>query len=413
MTLSMLQTNSVAIFKELIVEEIPDYSTLSDAQILEDCKGFLGIQTSEITCSEQITTYINNLGEDKEEITEYLLSEIAQQFIERKQEDEIIRLLLNNSSSNFDEILKQINHIASGIHKMENAQRKKILQDLEAKLESEELEVVVQRVERKENKKILESLEKESMFKNHKLASNNDISFSSDFYQPKSNESKLRNRSYLKIAASVISFAIPTCILLFMVGIETTHTAKNEDKNKKGPGQEYYASNMVDISLPKVNETSTSKEINNYFPSQGFGSTDENNIQIKFIELEPQLNYVLQKRKLITDYTNKIKKKSFKHKGTTLDSLNTAIEELYKLEESLVKRDYIYEFKGTQVKLYFLKSKDLQKLKVFNYNEREKETYYLYMDSKFYELRNGKGKLIPLTDEDRLTALEELRFNTP
>ena len=198
-----------------------------------------------------------------------------------------------------------------------------------------------------------------------------------------------------------------------MVGIETTHTAKNEDKNKKGPGQEYYASNMVDISLPKVNETSTSKEINNYFPSQGFGSTDENNIQIKFIELEPQLNYVLQKRKLITDYTNKIKKKSFKHKGTTLDSLNTAIEELYKLEESLVKRDYIYEFKGTQVKLYFLKSKDLQKLKVFNYNEREKETYYLYMDSKFYELRNGKGKLIPLTDEDRLTALEELRFNTP
>ncbi len=409
----MLQTNSIDFFKELIVEELPDYSILSDAQILEDCKLFLGIQSSESKCSEQIRTYINNLGGEKDEITEYLLSLIAQQFIQRKQEDEIIKLLLNNPSSNFDEILKQINHIASGIHKLENAQRKKILQDLETKLESEELEVVLQRVERKENKKILESLEKERMFKNHKLASNDDISFSSDFYQPKSNESGLRSRSYLKIAAGVISFSIPTCILLFMVGIGTTHTAKNDNKNNKGHGQEYYASSMVDISLPKLNETSASKEINEYYSSQGFGSTDVNNIEINLIELEPQLKYVIQKRKLVTDYINKINKKAFKHKVTTLDSLNTAMKELYKLEEILIHRDNVYEFTGNEVKLYFIKSKDLQKLKVFNYNEREKETYYLYIDGIFFELRQGKGKLIPLTDEDRKAALEELRMNTP
>ena len=72
-----------------------------------------------------------------------------------------------------------------------------------------------------------------------------------------------------------------------------------------------------------------------------------------------------------------------------------------------------YEFDGSEVKLFTIKAKDLQKMKVFNYNERERDTYYLYLDNAFYELKKGKGKLQILTDIDRIEKLEELRKNTP
>ena len=69
-----------------------------------------------------------------------------------------------------------------------------------------------------------------------------------------------------------------------------------------------------------------------------------------------------------------------------------------------------YEFDGSEVKLFTIKAKDLQKMKVFNYNERERDTYYLYLDNAFYELKTGKGKLQILTDTDRIEQLERLRI---
>jgi hypothetical protein len=278
-TLLMLQTNSIAIFKELIVEEFPDYSLLSDSQILEDFKWFLGIQNSESKCSVEINIYINKLGEDKAEITEYLLGEIAQQFILSKQEDEIIRFLLNNPTSNFEEILKQINQISSGIHKLENAHNKTIIQELEAKLESEELEVVLQRIDRKERKKILEDLENESSFNDYKFGANDHLIFSdsNELNQPKSKDSILKNRFYFKLAASLILFAIPTFILLFMNEREQIKISKNK-YNKKVVDQEYYASSMVEISLPKVNVYTSSKEVNKYYFGEGVENVEEPDI---------------------------------------------------------------------------------------------------------------------------------------
>jgi hypothetical protein len=89
------------------------------------------------------------------------------------------------------------------------------------------------------------------------------------------------------------------------------------------------------------------------------------------------------------------------------------LKTLDKLQADILSKDMTYEFDETEVKLITTKAKDLQKMKVFNYNERERDTYYLYLDNAFYELKPGKGKLQKLTDADRIEALEELRDNTP
>ena len=151
--------SSIALFKDFIVEEIPDYALFTDDQILDDCKWFLGINKNGVNPSNEIIAYTQNVAEDLNEIIEYLLSEIALHFVETNAKDEIIIQLLEKQDSKFHEVLKQVRQVSMGIFDFENAQKKKMLQDLEVSLQEEELTIVLQRVERKENKKILEDLE--------------------------------------------------------------------------------------------------------------------------------------------------------------------------------------------------------------------------------------------------------------
>lgn len=157
----MWQTNSISIFKDFIVEELPDYALVSDAQLLEDCKWFLGIGISKNQVSSQIIDYFDSLGNEKDEVSEYLLCEIAQLYLETNKQDELINLLLNAEHSRFKKIIDEVKQISGGIHYVENAAKKSILQELETKLEAEDLEIVLQRIERKDQKERLKELEEQ------------------------------------------------------------------------------------------------------------------------------------------------------------------------------------------------------------------------------------------------------------
>ena len=157
----MTQTNTISIFKDFIVEELPDYAVVPDAQILADCKWFLDIGVSKNQASTQVIDYVNCIESEKDEISEYLLCEIAQLYLETKKEDEIIILLLNAKNSRFKKIIDEVKQISGGIHFIENAAKKSILQKLETKLETEDLEIVLQRIERKDRKEILKDLEEQ------------------------------------------------------------------------------------------------------------------------------------------------------------------------------------------------------------------------------------------------------------
>jgi hypothetical protein len=409
--------SSIALFKNYIVEEIPEYALLTDVQILDDCKWFLGINKDGGKPSNEIIAYTQNITEDRNDLIVYFMSEIAMHYVETNAIDEIIIELLKNEDSNFHEVLKQVRQVSKGINDFENAQNKKILQNLEASLQGEELSTVLQRIERKENKKILKDLE--SQFVSNDLEISKTGNDSNHFHalidQDDSKSGRFSTKSFMRIAAILILFAIPSTIMLFMVGngnTGETNAAKNNKTNKTQGSQEFYASTMVDIELPNLNEIKSSADVKDYYDSQGFGSS-QLKIEVLYYNLKPQLNYLLEKRYAVIKYRKVIDKKQFKHKKTTIDSLNVAIQNLEKLEGTIIAKDKSYKFDKTSLALYFIIEKDLQGLKVFNYNERDKDTYYLYMEGKFYELLSGKGKLISLQDEDRIEVLEELRSRTP
>jgi hypothetical protein len=415
--------SSIALFKDIIVEELPDYILVSDTQLFEDCKWFLGIEVSKNQVSMQIIDYVNRIENEKDEVSEYLLCEIAQLYLETYKEDEIINLLLNAKSSRFKKIIDEVRQISGGIHYVENSANKSILQELETKLEAEDLEIVLQRIERKDQKERLKELEEQFERENvyasfdYNLTGTNDhnLNYVLDPEIKQSRERKIPIRSFIRIAAILILFAIPSSIMLFMVGNDGSsgnmRTAKQNKKDKSANSQEYYASAITDIDLPNSTQTSVSKEYSFLNESQGFASTY--NVQLTLIQLNKQLAYLISKKKNITDYKKKIKNKEFKNKKSTLDSLSSALNTLDKLQAGILSKDMTYEFDETEVKLITTKAKDLQKMKVFNYNERENGTYYLYLDNAFYELKKGKGKLQILTDIDRIEKLEELRMNTP
>jgi hypothetical protein len=409
--------SSIALFKNYIVEEIPEYALLTDVQILDDCKWFLGINKDGGTPSNEIIAYTQKIAEDRDDLIVYFISEIAMHYVETNATDEIITELLKNEDSNFHEIHKQVRQVSKGINDFENAQNKKILQNLEASLQGEELTTVLQRIERKENKKILKDLESQFVSNDLEFAKtgNDSNHFHALIDQDDSRSRRFSTKSFMRIAAILILFAIPSTIMLFMVGngkTGETNTAKNNKTNKTQGSQEFYASTMVDIELPNLNEIKSSADVKDYYDSQGFGSS-ELKIEVLYYNLKPQLNYLLEKRYAVIKYRKVIDKKQFKHKKTTIDSLNVAIQNLEKLEGTFIAKDKSYKFDKTSLALYFIIEKDLQGLKVFNYNERDKNTYYLYMEGKFYELQIGKGKLISLQDEDRIEVLEELSSRTP
>ena len=420
----MSQTNSISIFKDFIVEELPNYALVSHAQLLEDCKWFLGIGISKKQVSSQIIDYVDSIQNEKDEVSEYLLCEIAQLYLETNKQDELINLLLNAEHSRFKKIIDEVKQISGGIHYIENVAKKSILQELETKLEAEDLEIVLQRVERKDQKERLKELEEQFEQENvyasfdYNLTGTDDrnLNYVLDPEIKQSRERKIQIRSFVRIAAIFILFAIPSSIMLFMVSnggsSENIRTAKQNKNDKSVNGLEYYASAMTEIDIPNVNETNSNVPVNNYFNTQGFGASTEI-IEIKINNIGGQIQYLKAKKESITKYQKQIENKKFKNKKSTLDSLTTAVKTLDKLQTSILSKDMTYEFDGSEVILFIIKAKDLQKMKVFNYNDPENKTYYLYLDNAFYELKPGKGKLQKLTDADRIEALEELRDNTP
>jgi len=280
----MSQTNSISIFKDFIVEELPDYALVSDAQLLEDCKWFLDIEVTKNQVSSQIIDYVDSIQNEKDEVSEYLLCEIAQLYLETNNQDELINLLLNAEHSRFKKIINEVKQISGGIHYVENAAKKSILQELETKLEAEDFEIVLQRIERKDQKERLKELEEQFERENvyasfeYNLTGTEDhnLNYALDPEIKQTRERKMQIRSFTRIAAIFILFAIPSSIMLFMVGNGNSGVLKSTKKNKTETSQEFYASNMVEIELPSLTKRILSVKVNSSILTRSVFSRREN-----------------------------------------------------------------------------------------------------------------------------------------
>ena len=399
----MLQSKSIDLFIDLISAYIPEYSTSSSEQVTNDIINLLDLSSIVEDKSQSITERLQALNINKQDIIDIYLSELSLIYLDKPEQlDGIMELLLDDKKSDFRAYIEEAELLKITFLRSERKARKAMLQELELKIEEEELQIVFNRIERKEKKKELQAVE-ESI----------EISRASSYFQQNDSqqvEGKTRTPIFnffksnvFRSAATLIYLAIPSGLLyMYFQGGGSSVVKPNQ------VATDYFAVNLVDINMPVALKSSKIIAAKPTLESQGFGSTEEE-INISVISFSKQIDYLKEREKLLKKQIKVLKVKKFKHKSSTLDSLSQAVNKIEKLTQELKIQDFTYRFKNKNLSVYFIKNKDLQKMKVLNYNTQGKAIFYLYFEEKYYLISESATKLMALQDEDLISELDEIQ----
>ena len=396
----MLKTDSLQLFRDTVTLYLPEYFDVSIEDVKKDLFDLLAIDvivglTATLDTSQQSLKF--RLETNKisgEEIIDAYFSALALLYIENPQtNDELVLRLIEGNQKNFNSYVEEALLMKEAFQRLERKEKKEYLKNLEVQLEAEELQVAFTRMDRKQKKEELSRIDE---IKNQVAASNN--------HDDDSPTQKFTLRSIMRIAASVIILSIPAGLLyLFLIGNPTHNLAKKTDKNKKQT-QDYFASNSVKMNLPCVTSTQGTKQAIPTSESFGYANV-EDEIIIQIQNYEAQLTYLETKRKQLQAEISNLESISFKHKKSTLDSLRTGIFNIDALKKEIQLKEGTYTFKDKKVSLLIVKKKDLQKMKVFNFNDEGTDKFYLKMESDYYLLTEPKGKLKRLSDQEIIESL--------
>ena len=415
----MLQSKSIDLFIDLISEYIPEYSTSSSEQVTNDIIYLLDLTSIVEDKSQSITERLQALNINKQDIIDIYLSELSLIYLEQPDQlDGIMELLLDDKKSNFKVYIEEAELLKIAFLRSERKARKAMLQELGLQIEEEELQVVFNRIERKEKKKELQAFE-ESIEINRASAS---------FQQNDSQQIQYKTRTPIfhffksnafRIAATLFYLAIPSGLLyMYFQGGESSEVKPNEEQggktgntgNKNNQSTtDYFAVNLVDINIPVALQSSKIIAVKPSLEIQGFSGPAEEEISVSVISFSKQIDYLKEREKLLKKQIKVLKVKKFKHKSSTLDSLSQAVNKIEKLTQELKIQDFTYRFKNKNLSVYFIKNKDLQKMKVFNYNNQGTDQFYLYFEGKYYLISESATKLVALQEEDSISELDEIQ----
>ena len=423
----MLQSKSIDLFIDLISAYIPEYSTSSSEQVTNDIINLLDLSSIVEDKSQSIIERLQALNINKQDIIDIYLSELSLIYLEQPEQlDGIMELLLNDKKSDFRAYIEEAELLKIAFIRSERKARKAMLQELELQIEEEELQIVFNRIERKEKKKELQAVE-ESI----------EISRASSYFQSRSSlyfqqndsqkvEVKTRTPIFhffksnaFRIAATLFYLAIPSGLLyMYFQGGGSSVVKPNEEQggktgntgNKNNQSTtDYFAVNLVDINMPVALKSSKIMAAKPTLEVQGFSRPAEEEISVSVISFSKQIDYLKEREKLLKKQIKVLKVKKFKHKSSTLDSLSQAVNKIEKLTQELKIQDFTYRFKNKNLSIYFIKNKDLQKMKVFNYNNQGTDQFYLYFEEKYYLISESASKLMVLKDEDSISELDEIQ----
>ena len=415
----MLQSKSIDLFIDLISEYIPEYSTSSSEQVTNDIINLLDLSSIVDDKSQSIIERLQALNKNKQDIIDIYLSELSLIYLDKPEQlDGIMELLLDDKKSDFRAYIEEAELLKIAFLRSERKARKAMLQELELKIEEEELQIVFNRIERKEKKKELQAFE-ESI----------EINRASAYFQQNDSqqvEGKTRTPIFhffksnvFRIAATLIYLAIPSGLLyMYFQGGGSSVVKPNEEQggktgntgNKNNQSTtDYFAVNLVDINMPVALKSSKIMAAKPTLESQGFGGSAEEEISVSVISFSKQIDYLKEREKLLKKQIKVLKVKKFKHKSSTLDSLSQTVNKIEKLTQELKIQDFTYRFKNKNLSIFFIKNKDLQKMKVFNYNSQGTDQFYLYFEEKYYLISESASKLVALQDEDLISELDEIQ----
>lgn len=415
----MLQSKSIDLFIDLISEYIPEYSTSSSEQVTNDIINLLDLTSIVDDKSQSIIERLQALNKNKQDIIDIYLSELSLIYLEQPEQlDGIMELLLDDKKSDFRAYIEEAELLKIAFIRSERKARKAMLQELELQIEEEELQVVFNRIERKEKKKELQAVENFI-----------EVNRASEFFQQNDSQQvegktstpifNFFKSNVFRIAATLIYLAIPSGLLyMYFQGGGSSVVKPNEEQGGKTSNTgnknnqsttDYFAVNLVDINMPVALQSSKIMAAKPTLESQGFGGSAEEEISVSVISFSKQIDYLREREKLLKKQIKVLKVKKFKHKSSTLDSLSQAVNKIEKLTQELKIQDFTYRFKNKNLSSYFIKNKDLQKMKVFNYNNQGTDQFYLYFEGKYYLILESASKLMALEDEDLISELDEIQ----
>ena len=412
----MLQSKSIDLFIELISEYIPEYNTSSSEQVTNDIKNLLDLTSIVEDKTQSITEQLQALEINKFDIIDIYLSELSLIYLDKPEQlDGIMELLLDDKKSDFKAYIEEAELLKIAFIRSERKARKAMLQELELQIEEEELQIVFNRIERKEKKKELQAVE-ESIEINRASASFQQNDSPQVQYKTRTPIFHFFKSNVFRIAATLIYLAIPSGLLyMYFQGGGSSVAEPNEIKGGKTSNKnnqsttDYFAANLVDIKMPVALQSSKIIAAKPTLESQGFGGSAEEEISVSVISFSKQIDYLKEREKLLKKQIKVLKVKKFKHKSSTLDSLSQAVNKIEKLTQELKIQDFTYRFKNKNLSVYFIKNKDLQKMKVFNYNSQGTDQFYLYFEEKYYLISESASKLVALQDEDSISELDEIQ----
>ena len=401
----MVKTDSIQLFRDTVNLYLPEYFNVSIEDVKKDLFDLLaidvifGLIATPDTSQQSLNFLLKTNKISGEEIIDAYFSALALLYIENPQtKDELVVRLIDGNQKNFKSYIEEALLMKEAFQRLERKEKKEYLQNLEVQLEAEALQVAFTPMARDQEKVAFFQVQE---INKQVAASNNN--------EDNSPAQKFTLRSIIRIAASVIILSIPAGLLyLFLTGTPTHNSAKKTDKNKKPP-QEYFASNSLKMNLPGVTLTQGTKQAIPTSKSFGYANV-EDEIIIQIQNYEAQLTYLETKRKKIQAEISNLESLSFKHKKSTLDSLRTGVFNVDALKKEIQLKEGTYTFKDKKVTLLIVKKKDLQKMKVFNFNDEGTDKFYLKMESDYYLLTEPKGKLKRLADQN---IIDSLNLNDP
>ena len=415
----MLKTDSIQLFRDTVNLYLPEYFNVSIEDVKKDLFDLIaidvivGLIATPDTSQQSLKFRLETNKISGEEIIDAYFSALALLYIENPQtKDELVLRLIEGNQKNFNSYLEEALLMKEAFQRLERKEKKEYLKSLEVQLEEEELQVAFTRLDRKQKKEELSQVDE---INKQVAASKNN--------EEDSPTQKFTLRSIMRIAASIIILSIPAGLLyLFLTGNPTHNSAKKMAANKttakkteakkteakkteanKSVAEKPAAANTHETRMERLDDfpfnslkrnlpaVTSTQGIKQAIPtSESFGYANvEDEIIIEIQNYEAQLTYLITKRKKLQAEISNLQSLSF------IDALMNEIQ----LKENT------YTFKDNKLTLLVVKKKDLQKMKVFNYNDEGPNQFYLKMESGYYLLAEPKGKLNRLADRNIINYL--------
>lgn len=435
---------SIEIFKQIISNYIPEYKSSLDESVFRDAKSFFtafdseisgvqGINESNITTSyifeadsETIEPTLKQQLQNKEidlnEIIDEFLGDLAQLYLEEPYStDPIILFLLSNNNPEFLEQLEFAKELKLAFQRIDRQEKKVQLKQIDVQEDEKIIRAAFQRIERAEKKKQLQDLEEAEKLKptGSGFAAYSPNKELNDEY-PFNNSVKPKNqipwKFMIRVAAVLILVLIPVGISVLFFGDDETTVGVGKGPKPKGGKTILYAetgdlTELKEIKLPEKENIIIRSEYNKNYSIQGFGKPNSKEVQIILYYNGNQINYLVNKIKLIDLKISELKNKNIKDKEATLTSLSEISSKCKLDKQALELKDLTYEFDSKNFKLtVYTKNKiDPKKLKVYSIkNDDESLSYFLKLFDKYYSLSKSKGSLGVVTKQELLDELEEI-----